>query len=243
MIIFVAYEGFELIANKASDIRNPAKNIPRSFGIAVGFVVLLYVLIAVVTLGLLPVPTIVKAKDYALAAAAKPLLGSIGFTIITVAALMSTGSAINATLYGASRVSYIIAKDGQLPSSLDRKIWKRPVEGLLITAGVTMVVANLFDLSSIAMMGSAGFIIVFAAVNAAGARLSGRTGGRRWVPLLGTAGCLAALALLIAQTVLEKPLKVLIPVTMLMVSFLIEVVYRKISGRTIKRGLPTREDD
>jgi hypothetical protein len=140
-------------------------------------------------------------------------------------------------------VSYIIAKDGQLPASLDRKIWKRPVEGLLITAGVTLVVVNLFDLSSIAMMRSAGFIIVFAAVNAAGARLSGRTGGRRWVPLFGTADCLAAIALLVAQTILERPLKVLIPVSMLVDSFSIEVVYRRISGRTIKRGLPPQEDD
>jgi amino acid transporter len=160
MVIFVAYEGFELIANTASDMKNPSRNIPRSYAIAVGFVVLLYILIAVVTLGVLSVPAIVQAKDYAPAAAAKPFMGSLGFTIITIAALMSTASAINATLYGASRVSYIIAKDGELPESLERKIWNKPVEGLLITSAVTLAVANFFDLSSIATTGSAGFIIV-----------------------------------------------------------------------------------
>ncbi len=241
MIIFVAYEGFELIANTASDMENPGKNIPRSYAIAVGFVVLLYILITVVVLGVLSIPKIVEAKDYALAEAAKPLLGSLGFTVVTVAALMSTASAINATLYGASRVSYIIAKDGELPTTLESKIWNRPLEGLLITAGVTLVVANLFDLSSMAMMGSAGFIIVFAAVNAANFRLFRQTCSRRWLPLLGTSGCLAALVLLLAQTAMENPWKVAIPAAILLMSFLIEIIYRRVSGRIIKKVFPSRE--
>jgi amino acid transporter len=243
MIIFVAYEGFELIANTAPDMKNPSRNIPRSYGIAVGIVVTLYILIAVVTLGVLSVPAIVEAKDYALAAAAKPLLGSLGFTIITVAALLSTASAINATLYGASRVSYIIAKEGELPVSLERKIWNKPVEGLLITSAVTLAMANLFDLSSIAMMGSAGFIIVFAAVNAANLRLFRHTHSLWWLPLLGTAACLAALVLLLVQTAMETPWKVAIPAAILLMSFLIEITYRRVSGRTLKPGLPGRNTE
>jgi amino acid transporter len=235
MIIFVAYEGFELIANTATDMKNPGKNIPRSYAIAVGFVVLLYILIAVVALGVLSIPKIVEAKDYALAAAAEPLLGSLGFTIITVAALMSTASAINATLYGASRVSYIIAKDGELPVSLERKIWNKPVEDLLITAGVTLAAANLFDLSSIAMMGSAGFIIVFAAVNAANLRLFRQTHSLWWLPLTGTAACFAALVLLLAQTAMENPWKAAIPAAILLMSFLIEITYRRVSGESSSR--------
>jgi len=241
MIIFVAYEGFELIANTAADIKNPRRNIPRSYAIAVGFVVLLYILIAVVALGVLSIPKIVEAKDYALAAAAKPLLGSLGFTVITVAALMSTASAINATLYGASRVSYIIAKDGELPTSLEKKIWNRPVEGLLITAGVTLTVANFLDVSSIATTGSAGFIIVFAAVNAANFRLFRQTRSRRWLPLLGTVACVAALVLLLAQTAMENPWKIAIPAGMLALSFLIEIGYRRFSGRVLKRAFPSRK--
>jgi amino acid transporter len=241
MVIFVAYEGFELIANTASDMKNPGKNIPRSYGIAVGFVVLLYILIAVVTLGVLSVPAVVQAKDYALAAAAKPFMGSLGFTIITIAALMSTASAINATLYGASRVSFIIAKDGELPVSLERKIWNKPIEGLLITAGITLAAANLFDLSSIAMMGSAGFIIVFAAVNAANLRLFRRTHSLWWLPLLGTAACFAALVLLLAQTAMENPWKVAIPAVILLMSFLIEIAYRRVTGRTLKQVFPSRK--
>lgn len=120
MIIFVAYEGFELIANAAEDVKNPSKTLPRAYYISVIFVIILYVLISIVTVGNLPVNQIVAAKDYALAAAAKPFLGVFGFTLVAIAALLSTGSAINATLYGTARVSYIIAKDGELPVELEK---------------------------------------------------------------------------------------------------------------------------
>ncbi len=107
MIIFVAYEGFELIANTARDVRDAARTLPRAYYIAVGFVIALYVLVALVTVGNLAVDKIVAAKDYALAEAARPFLGQAGFTLIAVAAMLSTASAINATLYGAARLSYL----------------------------------------------------------------------------------------------------------------------------------------
>ena len=111
MIIFVAYEGFELIANAAPDIENPEKNISKAYYFSVIFVILLYIIIALVTVGSLPFEDIAKAKDYVLAEAAKPMLGNVGFTIITIAALISTFSAINASLYGGSKVNYEIAED------------------------------------------------------------------------------------------------------------------------------------
>ena len=120
MIIFVAYEGFELIANTAGNVRNPRKVLPLAFYSAVGFVIVLYVLVAMVTVGNLPINEILTARDYALAEAAMPFLGSFGFIMIAIAALLSTGSAINATLYGSARISYVIAKDGELPAQLER---------------------------------------------------------------------------------------------------------------------------
>ena len=117
MIIFVAYEGFELIANTGADVRNPERTLPRAFYASVVTVIVLYLLIAAVTVGNLPLDKIAAAQDYALAAAARPMLGQAGFTLIAIAALLSTTSAINATLYGSARLSFIIAKDGELPES------------------------------------------------------------------------------------------------------------------------------
>jgi len=189
-------------------------------------VILLYVLVAAVTIGNLPVDRIVKAKDYALAEAARPFLGSFGYLLITLAALLSTLSAINATLYGAARLSYTIAKDGELPEVLERKLWNRPVEGLLITTGATLLVANCFDLSSISTMGSAGFLLIFAAVNAANARLARKTGSRWWISVAGVFLCLGALASLIRFTVRQDPSRIWVLAAMLLLAFFVEGAYR-----------------
>jgi amino acid transporter len=236
MVIFLAYEGFELIANTAENVRNPRRTLPRAYFTSVIFVIVLYVLISLVTVGNLSIGRITAAEDYALAEAARPFLGSAGFIMIAVAALLSTASAINATLYGTTQVSYIIAKEGELPKTLDKQVWQRPIEGLLITAVLTLLVANLFDLSRISMMGSSGFLLIFAAVNIANARLAAKSGSRRWVSLLGGVICVAALVILIIQRATTSPSELLVLLIMVALSFFIEVVYRKSTGRKIRKA-------
>lgn len=55
-------------------------------------------------------------SDYALAAAAgaRPFFGQAGFTLIAVATMVSTSSAINATLYGAAKFTYLMGLAGFL---------------------------------------------------------------------------------------------------------------------------------
>ena len=241
MIIFLAYEGFELIANSARDVRNPGKTLPRAYFSAVGFVTLLYVLVAVVAVGSLPVAGIVDAKDYALAEAARPFLGRAGFLMIAVAAMLSTASAINATFYGAARLSYIIAKDGELPEVLERKVWNEPIGGLLITSGATLLVANLVDLSSISTMGSAGFLLIFAAVNGANALLAEETGSRRWLSLAGVGLCLGALGCLLWETASRSPRQLWVPFAMLALAFLVEAGFRLFTGRAMNLRKPSAQ--
>ncbi len=233
MIIFLAYEGFELIANTAEDIKNPNKNLPLAYYISIIFVILLYVMVSLVAVGNLPIAKLVVAKDYALAEAAKPFLGQAGFILIAFAALLSTSSAVNATLYGSTRISYIIAKEGELPRFLEDKIWNRPIEGLLITSLLTLLIANLFDLSSISLMGSAGFLIVFAMVNTANFKLHKKTKSNKWISLLGMLTCFSALTLLVRAEVIN-PLKITFLVGMIVVSFAVESIYRALTGREIK---------
>jgi len=233
MIIFVAYEGFELIANTAHDVRDAARTLPRAYYIAVGSVIALYVLVALVTVGNLAVDKIVAAKDYALAEAARPFLGQAGFTLIAVAAMLSTASAINATLYGSARLSYSIAHSGELPAVLGRKVWSEPLAGLLITAGLTLFVANAFDLTSISTMGSAGFLLIFAAVNTANIFQASQTRSRNWISAAGAAACLAALGALVWQTARTGPSKLWVLAALVALAVMIEGGYR-IARREIR---------
>ena len=195
-LIFLGYEGFELIANAAEDARDPDRSLPRAYLIAIGGVICLYVLVAFVAVGNLTPAAIARERDYALAAAARPFLGSAGFTLIAVAAVVSTASAINATLYGAAKFTYLMARHGELPERLGEPIWNRPIGGLLATTAGTLLVVNTVDIEGISLMGSAGFLIVFAAVNLAAFRLARDRPVSRAVPFAGAAACAGSLAAL-----------------------------------------------
>jgi len=237
MVIFVAYEGFELIANTAKDVKNRKKNLPKAYFTAVIFVVILYIVIAMITVGNLSVGKIVASKDYALAAVAKPFLGQFGFILITIAALLATSSAVNATLYGSSRVSYIIAKDGELPSALEKRIWhKNNVEGLFLTTVVTILVANVFPLHSISTMGSAGFLILFSFVNLSNIILSKETQSKAWISVIGFIISTFAFLALIWQTLKNHPNNILVLIVMLGISIFIEALYRIFKKREITQA-------
>ncbi len=227
MLIFVAYEGFELIANAAGDAKDPKRTIPRALYVSVVFTIVLYVLVAIVTVGLLPLGQIADAADFALAEAAQVIWGQIGFDAIVVAALLSTASAINATLYGTSRLAVVIAIDGEAPSALERKIVGKPILGLLLTAGVALVIANLVPLEAISSLASAGFLIVFAAVNVANVRLAGRTHSRRWISVGGAGACVGALIALTAHIATTRPVDLVLLTGLLAATYAGEVIYRR----------------
>ena len=205
MIIFVAYEGFELIANTGGEVADPARVLPRAYYASVIFVILLYVAIAVVAVGGLPLDKIISARDYALAETARPVLGQAGFTMIALAALLSTFSAINATLYGTARLTYIIAKEGELPAELEHQIWGQPLEGLFITSGLALILANAGGVGAISTLGSAGFLVIFAGVNAANLRLAEQTKAHKGLAALGVTSCLFALGAMIWQSLASDP--------------------------------------
>ncbi|WP_321479939.1 APC family permease [uncultured Bacteroides sp.] len=226
MVIFVAYEGFELIANAVPDIESPKKNVPKAYYYSVIFVILLYIVIATVTIGSLPFNKIATAQDYVLAEAAKPMIGQIGFTIISIAALISTFSAINASLYGGSRVSYEIATDDELPHQLTFLLWNHPV-GLMITAVLTLLLVNMVNLESISTAGSVGFILIFTTVNFIGFKLSKAINGNKTIPLIGFILGLAALIILILQQYSSNQLGVILAISIIFVCFISEYIYKR----------------
>lgn len=242
MVIFVAYEGFELIANAGEDVRDPATTMPRAYLLAVGSVIVLYVLVAIVTVGSLSFDQIATSKDYALAAAAKPSMGQVGFVMVSVSALLATLSAINATIYGNARLGYMLAKDGELPEFIDRKTWDRPIAGVLMTSFVSLILANTVDLESIAMMASGGFLLIFTIVNAACFKLAKEVAANRIVCGISTLLSGAALVTLIVQAYRTDFLALTCMAGMIVAAIAFELVYPRLVGRPLRLSLPTTNE-
>ena len=102
----------------------------------------------------------------------------------------------------------MIARDGELPPGLSRTAWKQATGGLLLTAALVVAVMLSFDLSGIAMMGSAAFLLVYAAVNAAHLRVTKQTGASAALVWLSLLTCLAMLAVLIVYIYRQQPLAI-----------------------------------
>jgi len=224
-IIYIAYEGFELVANAAADLREPKKNLPRALYISIGSVSVLYIIVALVAVGNLSTQQLTKDAEFALAAAAKPFLGQAGFVLIAIAAIISTASAINATLYGAAKNAYVMAKEKELPKELERLIWDKPVEGLLITGVMTLIIVNTVNLENISIMASSSFLVIFAAVNLANIKLRKQTEAKAWISFLGFVGCAGSFITVLVYSILHNLGGVFFLVGMLAVSLLVEIGY------------------
>ena len=233
-VLFIGYEGFGLITNAAADMRNPRKLLPRALYTSVILVMAIYLAVSITVSGNLSDYEIERARDYALAEAAKPSLGQFGFRLIAIAAVFSTASAITATLFGSANVCYMIARDGELPKGLSRTEWKDATNGLILTAALVVLVTLFFDLSGIAMMGSAAFLLVYAAVNAGHVRVLDQTGASAIIVWLSLVTCLVMFAILGVYTYQQQPAAIAALVIIAAASFAAEALYRRWTGRVIK---------
>ncbi|MCB9390085.1 MAG: amino acid permease [Acidimicrobiia bacterium] len=226
MLIFIAYEGFELIANSAPNIDNPTRTLPRAYYLSLLITIVLYMAVAVVVVGLLSIGEIIKAEDFALAEAARVVWGSIGFNLIVIAALASTASAINATLFGTSRLTVELAIDGEVPSVLERKVAGRPILGLLLTGSVAIVIANVVPLTAISTTASAAFLTIFAFTNWSATKMAHQIGARRSICASAAVGCLLALISLLVHAATEDIVSVYLFLGLLVCSYAGEATYQ-----------------
>lgn len=163
-LTFFAFEGFRVITNTVEDMDNPKVNMLKAMIIAISFVTILYIAVTFAVFGNLSLDEIIKAQDYALAQAAQPVFGSTGFTLMAIAALISTASSINANLYAITNVTYTMAKNGELPTIYQRHVWHSS-EGLIVSSVILVLFILFFDLNEIAAIGSISILFIHALVH------------------------------------------------------------------------------
>ena len=173
-LIFVAYEGFELIPNAQNEMENPERNLPKSIMISIFITIFIYLLVSFVAVGNLTPEKISQYKEYALAEAAKPFLGQTGFILIGLGALLSTASAINATLFGTARLGMSMAQEEDLPKvfSFKERTKNIPWVSLVIISAFTLAFVNIADLTLISSFASSTFLLIFMFINFSAIKLN-----------------------------------------------------------------------
>ena len=232
-VTFFAFEGFRVITNTAEDMPDPSSTLPKAMISAVVLVMLLYVAISFAVFGNLPVDKVIAAKDFALAQAAVPVFGNVGFTVVTVTALIATASAINANLYAVTNVTYQLAKDGELPQAFGVPIGHSR-EGLVISGMLVIALSLLFDLTEIAAIGSISVLFVHAVTHIGHLRVVKKTGASSLLVLLATVLCLSAMVLALVYVNQRSNRVGLVLLGFLIIAGSTELFLQKITKREVK---------
>jgi len=179
-LTFIAFEGYEIIAQAGEELEDPGTNIPKATFYSLGIVVPIYVLVAFVAIGAVNPPADFQGSSWeylgddperAMVNAAGTFMPA-GVVIMLAAGLLSTLSALNATIFSSSRVSFAMGRDGSLPARLGEIHPKRRTPHIAIAAsGFLIIGMMLFPIERVAAATDMMFILMFILVNIALVRL------------------------------------------------------------------------
>ncbi len=172
-LTFIAFEGYDLIATVAEEIKDPEKNIPRATFISLGITIIIYMLILFVALAAISPDEgsswefLGKFKETAIVRAAEDFMPAFGVALIVLGGLLSTMSALNATVMAASRVAFSMGRDLWLPKQVAQIHSKRrtPHIAILVTGVILIVMALTLPIETVGSAASLIFLLTFAMVN------------------------------------------------------------------------------
>jgi amino acid transporter/nucleotide-binding universal stress UspA family protein len=173
-LTFIAFEGYDLIATVAEEIEEPERNIPRATFISLTITVVMYLLILFVSLAAVRPPDGSPSwrflGDYgetAIVRAAEGFMPAFGVAIIVFGGLLSTMSALNATILASSRVAFSMGRDRWLPSAMATIHPERrtPHVAILVTGVILIAMALTLPIEAVGSAASLIFLLTFALVN------------------------------------------------------------------------------
>jgi amino acid transporter/nucleotide-binding universal stress UspA family protein len=178
-LTFIAFEGYEIIAQTSEEVEDPKRNVPKAIFLSMLIVIPIYLLVAVVAIGAVTPPEgmsvtqyLGQEKEIALVAAADQFVVGGGIVIL-VGGLLSTVSALNATIYSSSRVAFAMARDASLPKAMAAVHPKRgtPHISIIVSAALIIFMAVVLPIEDVAAAASVMFLLLFGGVNVALIRL------------------------------------------------------------------------
>ena len=229
-LTFFAYLGFSVITFAVGDLRNPTRELPLAMYVALAVTTVLYVLIAIGVFGTLTVPEAIGYGETAIAEAARPALGEAGFVMMAIAGLLATASSVNATLYASRGLTGMLASEGQFPPFFGPKSRFGSNGGMLITAGIVLVVANTVDLSAIASVGSACSLLVFILIGISAYRLRSEIGAKVPIVFLAIGATAVVLVFFAIDTLRNSPETFVAIVAISALAVVLDTVWKRARG-------------
>ena len=173
-LTFIAFEGYEIIVQTGEEVKNPKRNIPRAIFISLAIVVILYCLVAFVSIGAIAPEGIAawrfigEGGELGITKAAEIFL-PYGTLIVLGGGMVSTLAALNATTFSSARVAFAMGRHYNLPHKLSSIHPKNrtPHIAIVISGIIMAFMAYALPLADIAVAAGVIFLLLFTQVNIA----------------------------------------------------------------------------
>lgn len=167
-LLMFSFIGWEAVSHLAGELRDPVRQLPRAIFSALGIVVVLYLALAVSTIGVLGTRA---PSDVPIADLMEAGLGAPGRTATAALAVLLTTGTMNAYVAAATKLAGALAEDGVAPAALHRP--RVALAALAVLAGMLLapLAADVITTETLVRGSSACFVAVYAAALAAGVRL------------------------------------------------------------------------
>ena len=164
--VYISYAGVTKVAAIAGEIKNPSKNLPRAMILSLFIMTLIYVFIAFILVGNLPMDEL-STDLHPIYSVANKLGGSVLGYITAIVGVITLISMANSGVLAASRFPFAMAMDKLLPDFMGKihSKYLTPVSSIILTC-ITMALVILFlDVEKIAKLASAFMVTMFISVN------------------------------------------------------------------------------
>ncbi len=206
-LTFIAFEGYEIIAQAGEEVVDPKRNIPKAIFLSLVIVIPLYILVAFTLIGAVNVPSgttlpiylwLGKLGELGLIDAAGQFV-PLGKGILLTGAILSTMSALNATTFSSSRVSFAMGRDKNLPDAFGKvhPTRKTPGWAILFSGLIMIVMISTLPIHDVAAAADIMFLLLFLQVNVAVITIRKKYGDKLaygymtpffpWIPAIGIA--------------------------------------------------------
>ncbi len=172
---FMIFEGYEVVAQTGEEAKDPERTVPRAMFLCIGISCALFLVIAIVTLGVLGYNEIAVMSNAglgqdALVVAARTInVPFLGGALISIGIVIGSIAAVNSVVFSASRVSFAMGRDGNLPLVFGKLHPKNqtPTAALLISGAIIILAAVILPLNQVASMADILILLLFTLVNVA----------------------------------------------------------------------------
>ncbi len=172
-LTFVAFEGYEIIAQSGEELIDPERNLPRAIFYSIGIAVAIYLLVGFVSVGALVQNSGLPNWQYLGQEGEKAMIYTAqaimpyGALIMILGGLASTTSALNATVYSSSRVSFAMGRGGDLPQifSIIHPTKRTPHVAIGISGALIIFMALALPVEDVASGASLTFLVLFLLTN------------------------------------------------------------------------------